>query len=111
VKKEVKLATREEAKLMDQEAKQAKKADKQAKKEAKLAARKEAKLMDQEARQAKKEAELAASQEARREAEQVKHLEEWLKQMEGTRQDLEAGKINTKEAIQKLRDIAERISR
>ncbi|MFC2021490.1 hypothetical protein ACFLU1_06930, partial [Chloroflexota bacterium] len=43
--------------------------------------------------------------------EQVRHLEEYLEEVEGTRDALIAGKIGSEEAIQRLRDISERLSK
>ena len=77
--------------------------------------RKEAKKAEEAEKQAKKEAELAAKEQAKREAEEArkaeeaKHIEECLKQVESTCEELRAGKIETKEAIQRLLDISERI--
>ena len=60
------------------------------------------------------EAKLAAVEEARSKAEEakkVKQVEKSLKQIEKTCEQLRAGKIETKEAIQKLSDITERIAK
>ena len=135
-KKETVVAAREKAKQEVEEAKKAKEAEKQAKKEAVVAAREKAKREAEEARkakqaekQARKEAEIAAREKAKREAEeqaskeavrvllsqihfdQVKHLEECIKELESTREELRAGKIGAEEAIQRFRDISERISK
>jgi len=89
VAKEFKLAAREEAKRKAEEARQAREAEEQA----------------------KEEAELAAREEAKRKAEEIKQAVENLKQIEKTCKQLRAGKIETKEAIQKLSDITDRIAK
>lgn len=59
---------------------------------------------------AENEAELAAREKAKREAEEVeKQIEESLKQVERICEELRDEKIETKEAIQRLSDISERI--
>ncbi|MFC2016829.1 translation initiation factor IF-2, partial [Chloroflexota bacterium] len=101
-------------------------AEEQAKKEAELAAKEKTKREAGE--QAKKEAELAAREKARREAEvqarkeaelvpsppmvfdQVKPVEECLKELESICEELRAGEVETKEALQRLLDISERIA-
>ncbi len=90
----------------------AKQAENQAKIEAKLATKEQARKEAEEARiakqtekQAKIEAKLAAKEQARK----AKQAGKCLKQIERTCEELEAGKIGTKEAIQRLSDITERI--
>jgi len=84
--------------------------------EAEVAAREKVKRAAEEAREAK-EAEEQASKEAVRvllskiDFDQAKHLEECLKEIESTREELRVGKIGTEEAIQRLRDISERMSK
>ena len=137
--KQAVVAAREKAKREAEEARQAKEADKQAKKQAVVAAREKVKREAEEARQAKeadkqaeKEAVVAAREEVKREGEeaeeqaskeaarmllsqiysaQVKHIEECLKELESTREELRVGKIGTEEALQRLRDISERMSK
>jgi len=87
---------------------------KQAEKEAELAAKEKAKREAEEARKAEE-----AQKQAEKEAEPVlpspidfdprKQIEESLKQVESIREELRAGKVSTKEAIQRLLDISERI--
>ena len=95
------------AKREAEEARKAKQAEKQAKKEAVVAAREKI----------KREAEEQASKEAVRvllsqiHFDQVKHLEECIKELESTREELRAGKIGAEEAIQRFRDISERMSK
>jgi len=95
------------------------KAEEQARKEAEIAAKEKARREAEEAKkakaageQARKEAELAAKEKAEREAEeQVKQIEECLKQVESICEELRAGKVETKEALQRLSDISERIAK
>ena len=92
----------------------------QIKKDAKLVAKEEARKQAEEAqkanlakKQAEQDAALAAKEEARKQAEEAKEIkqaEKSLKEIEKTCEQLKAGKIDTKEAIQRLRDITERIS-
>ena len=138
-KKEAEVAAREKVKREAEEARQAKETDKQAKKQAVVAAREKVKREAEEARQAKvaekqvkKETVIAAREEVKREGEeaeeqaskeaarmllsqvysaQVKHIEECLKELASTREELRVGKIGTEEAIQRLLDISERISK
>ena len=66
---------------------------------------------------AKQEAEEQASKEAARvplsqiHFNQVKRIMECLKELESTREELRVGKIGTEGAIQRLRDISERMSK
>jgi len=107
--KEAEAAAREKAKQEVEEARRAKEAEKQAKKkEAEAAAREKAK---QEAEKAKEAKEAVRALSSQIDLEQAKHLEECLKEMESIHEELRAGKIGTGEAIQKLRDIAERMSK
>ncbi len=69
-----------------------------------------AKKTEEVRKQAEKDAELAAKEKAAKEAEEVeKQIEESLKQVESICEELRAGKVETKEAIQRLSDISERI--
>jgi len=43
--------------------------------------------------------------------EKVKHLEGYLEEIESTSEELKTGKVSSKEAIQKLRDISARLSK
>ena len=54
-----------------------------------------------------REAKLAAKEEAK----EVKQTEKSLKQIEKTCEELRAGKIEAKEAIQKLLDISDKITK
>jgi len=114
--REAEVAAREKVKREAEEARKAKEAEKRAKKEAVIAAREKVKRAAEEAREAK-EAEEQASKEAVRvllskiDFDQAKHLEECLKEIESTREELRVGKIGTEEAIQRLRDISERMSK
>ena len=105
--KQAEIAAREKIKREAEEARKAKEAEKQARKEAEIAAREKA----------KREAEEQASKEAVRvllsqiHFDQVKHLEECIKELESTREELRAGKIGAEEAIQRFRDISERMSK
>ena len=70
-------------------------------------------------KQAKREARLAAEEEKKRKAEEAKEaeeaekrakqFEESLKQIKSTCEELDSGKVGTKEAIERLKDISERI--
>ena len=133
-KKQATIAAREKAEQEAVETKRAKEAEKQAKKQAVIAAREKAKQEAVEAKrakeaekQAKKQAAIAAREKAKQEAveqaskeaarvllsqidsEQTKHIEECLKELESTHEELRIGKIGTEEALQRLRDISERI--
>ena len=77
-------------------------------KEAEAAAREKAK---QEAEKAKEAKEAVRALSSQIDLEQAKHLEECLKEMESIHEELRVGEIGTEEAIQKLRDIAERMSK
>ena len=89
------------------EAKRAKEAEKQARKQAVIAAREKA---EQEAvEQASKEAARVLLSQI--DSEQTKHIEECLKELESTHEELRIGKIGTEEALQRLRDISERIQK
>ena len=103
------MQARKNKKAEERASKEAKETQKREAKAAELAAKEQAKRDAVEARKAR-EAEIVAREQAKREAEQVKHVEKCLRQMERTREDLDAGKIDTTEAIQRLRDIAESIS-
>ena len=97
-KKEADLVTKEKARREAEEPKKAKEAEKQAKKQAELAAKEKAEREAEEAKKAK-EAEKQAK----------KTIEKDLIQITGICEELKAGKIGTKEAIQRLLDISERI--
>jgi len=96
-------------------------AQKQAEKEAELAAQEESRRKAEEEKQAReaqkqaeKEAKLAAQEESRRKAEEAKEVKQAaksLKQIEETCEQLRAGTIDTKKAIQKLSDISEKIAK
>ncbi|MFC1995475.1 hypothetical protein ACFLVM_01170 [Chloroflexota bacterium] len=65
-------------------------------------------------RKPEKQVELAAREKAKQtelDLDQVKHFEEHLKQVESISEELRAGKIGTKEAIQRLAEISERIGK
>jgi hypothetical protein len=120
-KKQAEIDAREKATQEAEEAQKAKEAEKLAEKQAEIDAREKARQEAEEARKAKEAEKLAKKQaELYEEVEpvpslpldfdQVKYLEECLKQVESTREELEAGKIDTKEAIQRIRDISEKIS-
>ncbi|MFC2004506.1 hypothetical protein ACFLUK_03075, partial [Chloroflexota bacterium] len=68
-------------------------------------AREEAKKKAEEAQKAKE-----FKKQTEEEAREVKRLEKSLEEVEKTCEQLKAGKIGTKEAIQKLSDISERIT-
>ena len=79
----------------------------EAKRKAEIAAKEKAK---QDAEEAKEKARREAEETKKaKEAEEVKHLEGYLKEVESTYEELKAGKIEAEEAIQRLRDISERI--
>ncbi len=101
-KKEAELATREKTKREVEKARKAKEAEKQTKKEAKIATRKKAKRGAEEAK-------LAAPLPIV--FDQVKQIEECLKQVESICEELRAGKVDTKEALQRLSDISEKIAK
>jgi len=104
-KKQAAIAAREKAEQEAVEAKRAKEAEKQARKQAVIAAREKA---NQEAvEQASKEAARVLLSQI--DSEQTKHIEECLKELESTHEELRIGKIGTEEALQRLRDISERI--
>ena len=115
-KKEAELAAREKAKREAEEAQKAREAEKQAKKEAELAAREKSKREAEEAqkareaeKQAKKEAELVTLPPI--DFDQVKQVEECLRQVESICEELRTGQVDTKEALQRLSDISERIAK
>ena len=85
------------------------KAEKQAQKEAELAAKEKARKEAEEAKEkAKREAE-EAKKAAEAEKQAQKEAEESLKQVDNVCKDLRDGKTGTEEAIQKLKDIADKI--
>ncbi len=114
--KQAMIAAREKTEREAKEAKQAKETEKQAEKQAVIAAREKTEREAKEAKQAK-ETEKQASKEAVRVllsqiySNQVKRIEECLKELESIREELRVGKIGAEEAIQRLRDISERISK
>ena len=116
--KQAAIDAREKAK---QEAKEAKEARKQTAIEARRARIAEKRAEKQAAidarEKAKQEAEEQAAKEAARvllsqiDSDQAKHLEECLKELKNTREELGGGKIGAEEATQRLRNISERISK
>ena len=104
VNKQAKLATQEEAKRKAEEEKQTRLA---AQAEAKRKAEEEKQTAQEEARKKAEEERLAAINEARG----IKQTKKSLKQIAKTSRQLRAGKIDTKEAIEKLSDITDNITK
>ena len=113
-KKEALIAARKKAKLEAQEAKTIQEAAEQARKYAEMIAREKAKV------EAKKTTEEISFERYRKviepllslpiDREQIKQLEEYLKEIESICEELNADKIGTDEAIKRLRDISRRMS-
>ena len=101
--KQAAIDAREKARQEAEEAIRAKMAERQAVIDAREKARQEA-----EKQSAKEAARVLLSQ---IDSDQAKHLEECLKELKNTREELGGGKIGAEEAIQRLRDISERISK
>jgi len=107
-KKQAELEAKEKAKREAEEAKKAKEAERLAKKQAELEAKEKAKREAEEAKKAK-EAEPVAPPPIT--VDQLKQIEEYLKQIESICEELRAGKMETKEALKKLSDISDRIAK
>ncbi len=96
------MDTKKKAKRVAAKTKRAKKTKKPAQKQAELVAKEKATQKTEEA-----EGVLRSPIDF----DQVKQFEEHLKQVENINEELRAGKIGTKEAIQRLTEISERIGR